>query len=92
MTALPVKPAIPPEQAQLFVEEIRLRLTPLAMDSDDYFETIRESAERGVTSGRIYDALLLRCARKAKSETIYTWNLKHFQSLAPDLADRIRTP
>jgi hypothetical protein len=49
-------------------------------------------AGRGFTGGRVYDALLLSCAPKAKAQTIYTWNAKHFQAIAPELAGRIRTP
>ena len=92
MTALPVRPVIPPEQAMLFVDEVRARLSAIALDADEYYETIREAADRGLTSGRIYDALLLRCAAKANAETIFTWNLKHFRAIAPSLAERIRTP
>jgi predicted nucleic acid-binding protein len=40
----------------------------------------------------IYDALLLACARKANADRIYTWNLRHFRALAPDLAERIVAP
>jgi predicted nucleic acid-binding protein len=39
-----------------------------------------------------YDALLLRCARKCNAQTIYTWNVKHFEAIAPDLAPRLRMP
>ena len=92
MTALPVKPAIPPEQAWLFVEEIRKRLTTVTLDADEYFDALRLSADRGFSSGRVYDALLLRCAAKVKPRAIYTFNVRHFQAIAPELADRIRTP
>jgi predicted nucleic acid-binding protein len=92
MTVLPVKPVIPPEQVLLFVQEIRDRLAIVTLDGEEYFETLRESAARGLTSGKVYDALLLRCALKVKARTIYTWNLKHFQAIAPGMADRIRTP
>ncbi len=92
MTALPVKPMIPPEQVMLFVEEVRNRLTLVSLDEREYFAAIQEAAGRGFASGWVYDALLLRCAAKAKAQTIYTWNLKHFRVLAPELADRIRTP
>ena len=92
MTALRVKPLIPPEQGLLFVGEIRQRLTLVSLDSEEYFATIRNAAEQGITGGRVYDALLLGCAAKSKAQTIYTWNLKHFQLLAPHLGDRIRTP
>lgn len=92
LTALPVKPPISPEHAMLFVDEMRTRLTPVALDPQDYYETLRGTADRGLSGGRIYDALLLHCARKCEAQTIYTWNLKHFQSIAPDLAARMRTP
>ncbi|MFN0167266.1 MAG: type II toxin-antitoxin system VapC family toxin [Bryobacteraceae bacterium] len=92
LTALPVKPAIPPEQALLFIEEMRLRLNVIALTERDYFDTIHKAGGQGLTSGRIYDALLLRCAAKSGARAIYTWNLKHFRSIAPELAERIRTP
>lgn len=92
MSVLPVRPVIPPEQVLLFLQEIRERCTLIALDEAEYFETIRKTAEQGLVSGRICDALLLRCAAKAKAENIYTWNVKHFQALAPELAGRIRTP
>jgi predicted nucleic acid-binding protein len=92
MTALPVRPLIPPEQALLFVEEVRKRLSLVSLEPDEYYETIRRAADRGLTSGRIYDALLVSCAAKSKAEVIYTWNLKHFHSIAPELAPYMRTP
>jgi predicted nucleic acid-binding protein len=92
MTALPVRPVLPPEQVMLFVQEARDRLTLVSLDESEYFETIQQAATAGFTSGRIYDALLLRCAAKVKAQTIYTWNLKHFQAIAPERAARIRTP
>jgi predicted nucleic acid-binding protein len=92
MTALPVKPSIPPEQVMLFVDEARKRLNLLSLDPLEYFETIRTAADKGLTSGRIYDALLLKCAVKSKAQVIYTWNLRHFQSIAPELASIIRNP
>jgi predicted nucleic acid-binding protein len=92
MTALPVKPMIPPEQALLFVQEVRDRLTLVSLHEEEYFATLQKAAERGFTSGRVYDALLLACAAKVKAQTIYTWNLKHYQVIAPHLAMRIHTP
>jgi predicted nucleic acid-binding protein len=92
MTALPVKPMIPPEQAMLFVEEVRNRLTLISLSQEEYFASIQDAASRGFTGGRIYDSLLLACAAKCKAQAVYTWNLKHYQSLAPDLASRIQTP
>jgi len=92
MTALPVKPLIPPEQALLFVEEVRNRLTLVSLTSEEYFATIQRTAARGFSSGRVYDALLLACAAKVGARTIYTWNLKHYHALAPETTAQIRTP
>jgi predicted nucleic acid-binding protein len=92
MTALPVKPRIPSEQALLFVQEAQRRLTLISLDEEEYLETIQRAAELGFTTGRIYDALLLRSAAKCEAEAIYTWNLKHFRSIAPELSPIIRTP
>lgn len=92
MTALPVKDVIPPDQALLFVQEVRDRFTLVTLTEDEYFATIEQAAALRFTSGRIYDALLLRCATKVKAEAIYTWNLKHFRLISPAVADRIRTP
>jgi predicted nucleic acid-binding protein len=92
MTALPVKPLIPPEQAFLFIQEMRQRLNPISLEADEYYDTLQKASDSGLTSGRIYDALLLSCAAKSKAQIIYTWNLKHFHSIAPHLAPRIQTP
>lgn len=75
-----------------FLADMAERLTFIALGAEEYWATIAESAEFGVVGGLIYDALLARCALKAKAETIYTWNLAHFQQLGPDVAKRIRTP
>lgn len=92
MTRLPVKPLIPPEQAMLFLQDIRDRLTVVALDEDDYYAALQNAAARGIVGGRLYDALLLYGASKVKVETIYTWNLDHFQHMAPELAKKIKTP
>ena len=92
LTALPLKPLISPEHAMLFVDETRARLTLVSLDPEDYYQTLRATADRGLSGGRIYDALLLRCARKCNAQTIYTWNVRHFEAIAPDLATRLRMP
>jgi predicted nucleic acid-binding protein len=92
MTALPVKDVIPPDQALLFVQEARDRFAIVTLNEHEYWDTIERAAAQGLTSGRIYDALLLRCAMKVKAQVIFTWNLKHFRLIRPDAASRIQTP
>lgn len=92
LTALPVRPILPPEQVFLFVEELQVRLTPVSLDPNEYVQTIQRSANQGLVGGRIYDALLLACAAKSQAQVIYTWNLKHFHSIAPHFAPIIQNP
>jgi predicted nucleic acid-binding protein len=80
------------EQTLLFLEDIEERLTVVALDSREYFSTIRESAAAGIVGGMLYDALLARCARKARADVIYTWNVQHFRRLGPEVASRTMTP
>jgi hypothetical protein len=47
---------------------------------------------RGLGGGKVYDALLIECARISRADRIYTFNLRDFRRLAPDLTDRISAP
>jgi len=92
LTRFPGKQRMTCEQALLFVEEIRQRFTAVALDEDEYWSAINDSAAQGVTGGTIYDALIARCAVKAKAGTLFTWNVAHFRRLGPDIARRVQTP
>jgi predicted nucleic acid-binding protein len=76
----------------LYLADVRERLTIVSLDESAYFETLEAAVAVDVRGGQIYDALLLRCARQAGVDTILTWNVKHFQRIAPDLTARITTP
>ena len=80
------------EQALLFVDDIRKRLTIVALDEDEYWLAITESVAEDIVGGTIYDALIARCALKAKATIIYTWNLNHFRRLGSEIANRVVTP
>jgi predicted nucleic acid-binding protein len=80
------------EQAMLFLASIRERLTLIALDDAEYFTAIEEASVLGVVGGSIYDAILASCAIKARAETIYTWNVKHYRLLGAKVAARVRTP
>ncbi len=64
----------------------------IALTAEEYIAALREAASMRIAGGTINDALLLKCARKASAELIYTWNVRHFQLVAPDLAERIVRP
>ena len=81
-----------PDEALLFLGNIRDRLTIITLDSQEYFAAIEASAALGIVGGALYDALLAHCALKAQAESIYTWNLKHFQRLGTTITASIKTP
>ncbi len=92
LTRLPGKHRISGEQAMLFIGDLRDRLTIIALDGDDYAEILRTSAALGVVGGSIYDAILAGCALKAGVETIYTWNIRHYHQLGPEVVRQLRSP
>lgn len=83
---------VPADLALLFLDQVRQRCRLIALNNHEYTETIAAAARNRCIGGAIYDALLLACARKSKADQILTWNLRDFHRIAPDLADRIRTP
>ena len=92
LSRIPGGKKVRPEFAGLLVEQIAARMTVVPLGSDEYSATLRETARMGLSGGIVFDALLLACARKIEAERIYTWNVRHFRLIAPDLADRIVTP
>jgi predicted nucleic acid-binding protein len=92
LTRMPGKHRISGEQAMLFIGSIRDRLSIIALDGDEYADALQASAALGIVGGGIYDAVLAHCAIKAKAETIYTWNARHYTLCGQDIVGRLRTP
>jgi predicted nucleic acid-binding protein len=88
---MPGRHRVSSEQVLLFLESIRERLTLITLTGDEYHATIKEAGEAGIFGGAIYDALIARCALKAKAEAIYTWNMRHFEQFGAEIAKRLRT-
>ena len=81
-----------PDAAGLFLDSIRENLTLVALDEVDYLRTTQSAAGVRVVGGAIYDAILGRCAVKARAEILYTWNTQDFLRLPSAIADRVRRP
>ncbi|MGD0521985.1 MAG: PIN domain-containing protein [Terracidiphilus sp.] len=92
LSRLPGGKKVRPDLAGLLVEQIAARMTVVPLSAEDYVATLRETARMGLSGGIVFDALLLACARKIGAEQIYTWNVRHYRMVAPDLAERILTP
>ena len=92
MTRLPGRHRLSGDQVLLFLENIREHLTLITLTGNEYHATIKDAAEAGVIGGTVYDALIARCALKARVEAVYTWNTRHFQQFGAAIVKRLRTP
>lgn len=92
LTAMPGKRRVSGDEALLFLGDIKDRLTLIALDEQEYFRVVEAAAATGLASGAVYDVILGQCALKAKAETLYTWNTRDFQRMAPAIASRVRRP
>jgi len=90
LTRTPGKHRISGEQAMLFVGSVRLSI--IALDGDEYADALQASSARGIVGGGIYDAMLAHCALKARAETIYSWNGRHYAQCGLEVTTRLRTP
>jgi predicted nucleic acid-binding protein len=81
-----------PEQAMVVLDGFRAKFRCVELTAEEVLNAARGIAGLGSSGGIIYDALLLTCARKVNADLIYTWNVRHFQMVAPDLAGRIVEP
>jgi predicted nucleic acid-binding protein len=92
LTRMPGKHRISGEQAMLFIDSIRERLSIVALTGNEYADALAESASLGIVGGGVYDAMLAHCALKAKAEVIYSWNGRHYARCGQEVLERLRTP
>ena len=92
LTGAPGKDRVTREAALLFLSNVRSRFNLVTLTGNEYVDGVEWTASIGVIGGGIYDALLARCALKVQAEIIYTWNVKHFLRLGPEIAGRVATP
>jgi predicted nucleic acid-binding protein len=94
LTRLPVHPRIQPlEAARIVTENILANFGVVPVQKEDYISALNASAEGGWLGGKIYDALLLRCAMKCGADRIYTFNLSDFRKLGTEeLQEKICSP
>jgi len=93
LTKLPRAPRILPLQAASLIEENIVKpFTVIALTAKEYVDLVMKLGREGILGGQAYDALHLRCAEKAGVDTIYTFNVSHFASLAPLFSGMIVSP
>src|SRR5215471_8475455 len=50
----------------------------VALSAGEYRTLLRAAPDDGVAGGRAYDAVIARCARRARVRTLLTFNATHF--------------
>jgi predicted nucleic acid-binding protein len=87
LTRLPAPHRLAPHIALELVDDNFARsFTSVALSAADYRTLLRAAPAGGVAGGRIYDAIVARCARKAGAHTLLTFNASDFAPFAgPDL-------
>ena len=73
------------------MEMIEERFSCVSLDVAEY-RALVHAAALGVIGGTLYDALIGACARKAKAEILYTWNVRQFERLGNGVAELVQTP
>ena len=85
LTSAPFKPRISPATAKKLIEQnIRREAKVVSLSEKEYFRIIDNMEKLGLKGGIVYDAIIVECARKSKSEGIITSNVKDFVRLIPD--------
>lgn len=93
LTRLPVRPRIQPaDAARILSETILPHVQTVPISKKDYLYALKTVVDRGLSGAKIYDSLILGCAARTRVDRIYTFNLRDFHDLAPDLSDRICAP
>lgn len=92
LTAMPGKKRMSGDEALLYLQSLRERLTVIALTDSEYFHVVEGVAALGLSGGAVYDAIIGYCAVKAGAKNFYTWNVKHFLRLESAVPSRVKTP
>jgi predicted nucleic acid-binding protein len=92
LTRLPGSQRLSCEEASLFLQDVRKRLSVITLGEEDYVKTISSLVSAQIAGAAVYDALLARCALKSGAEVLYTWDVDDFRRLGPEIAKRVQRP
>ncbi len=82
LTRLPPPHRLSPADALQLLDRNWGAREAVALTPEEYWQLLRAESARSVSGGRIYDALIARCARKARAQDLLTWNVDHFAPFA----------
>ena len=84
MTRLPAPHRLSPADAiELLSGSFERKSTIVSLNGSETWRFLHDAAEQGIVGGRSYDALILRCARKAGATILLTLDRADFTRLEP---------
>jgi len=93
LSTLPVSPRITPGLAwRLIHESVEPVASVISLSSSDYFATIKRMSDLGISGGAVYDALIVKTARKSEVDRVLTFNVNDFKRIWPEGETRIAVP
>jgi predicted nucleic acid-binding protein len=91
LTRLPEPHRLRPKDALAVLEANWGETRLVALSGPEYRSTLRRCRDAGIGGGAVYDALIASCAKKARVETLVTWNVGDFERFLDDVPP-VRTP
>jgi predicted nucleic acid-binding protein len=85
-------PVSPKEILAVIEQSVVPRFNIVDVSKQSYLAAIAACGNAGWKGGRAHDAVHIQAAVQAGCDVIYTYDVAHFQSLAPDWGSRIQAP
>ncbi|MGQ9570483.1 MAG: hypothetical protein ACUVUQ_06515 [Thermodesulfovibrionales bacterium] len=77
-----ISPRISPDAARRLIHDnVETVAKIILLSSQDYISTIKNMADLGLSGGIIYDALIVRAAKKAEADKVLMFNIDDFSSV-----------
>jgi predicted nucleic acid-binding protein len=93
LTRTPFVVPVYPDEALIMIQQSVLpHFEIVDVNAQSYLAAIVACGSAGWKGGRIHDAVHIQAAVQAGCELIYTYDIAHFQSLAPEWSGRIQSP
>lgn len=92
ITRLPIHPRATPQHAKIYIDSLKHRIKWIPLDRACYDLAMDIVTQLHVPGAKIYDALIAAAAKQNGESTIYTWNVRDFELLAPAVGIAVRTP
>lgn len=93
LTTMPVEPRILPSEAAVILNRNVIPFFHVQPATTDlYRRAVANCARHALPGGKVYDALLIECARDANCDRVYTFNQRDFELLAPDYPGLVMAP